>query len=139
MVTLIGLEFHAPGFMRKYTATWVKHTMPSDSIQWTRMVNESQAHELELYESSSRRVCCVHLEGKNLSNFVSSIFEKLINIDAVIFVSTDEICEIKDYCLEDTEFSFPSLMVPKPVGEMFLNRLTASSEVKVRINISTGM
>ena len=125
--------------MRKYAAKWIKHTMPSESIQWARMVNQSQAYKLEPYEpSSSRRVCCVHMKEINFSHFVSYIFNRLNNIDAVIFVSIDESCEIKEYCLEDAELNFPSLMVPKAVGEMFLRLLIAHDDVKVRINTSTG-
>ena len=139
---LIGLELCAPSMMRKYTAIWVKNTMHRESIQWTRMVNlsQAQAHELESNESESfGRVCCVNMRKINFSDFVSHGFKQLVNVHTVIFVGYDDCCEIENYCLEDTELEFPSLMVPETDGLMFLQRLEDfPNELNVRVNISSG-
>lgn len=83
-----------------------------------------------------KHVRCIDAKAENLNFFVSSSLPT--SFVAVIFISSDDSCEIGDYDFADAELDFPALMVPRSVGDMFLKTLKEVKRVAVGIKVSSG-
>lgn len=109
-----------------YPAYWVKHTMPSHPIKWTRMASVPR---------KVKHVRCIDTRTENLNFFVSH--SRQATIVAVVFISMDEDCIIDKYDFDNADIDFPALMVPRSVGDYFL-KIMKKKVLFVGIKVSPG-
>ena len=100
--------------------------MPSHPIQLTRMASMPRKF---------KHIRCIDTKMENLNFFVSH--SRQAAIVAVVFISVDDECRIEKYDFDNAEIDFPALMVPRGVGEYFL-QILKEEEIYVGIKVSPG-
>lgn len=100
--------------------------MPSHPIERTRMSSVPRQFQ---------HVRCIDTRMENLNFFVS--YSRKPKIVAVVFISMDDDCRIENYDFDNASIDFPALMVPRSVGDYFL-QILKEEVVFVGIKVSPG-